>query len=67
VSPGVDLIYYKIVSRKINSIIVENEEVIFFDCIYQLSLAVDAELKVFHKISLITLSIAQRQRYVSLY
>jgi hypothetical protein len=32
-----------------------------------LSLAVDAELKVFHKISLITLSIAQRQRYVSLY
>jgi hypothetical protein len=57
-TPSVDLVYYKIVSRGIYCIVVENEEVIIFDYIHWLSLTVDAELKVFLKSSLLTLSIA---------
>ena len=58
VTPSVNLVYYKIVSRGIYCIVVKNEEVILFDCIHRLSLTVDAELKVFLKRSLLTLGIA---------
>lgn len=57
-TPTVDLVYYQIVSCGIYSIVVEYEEVIFFDLINHLTLTVDAELKIFLKINLLTLCIA---------